>query len=199
MCLEPPHTANKQKQKQTINKKPEYPAIDPWVGEGGVLAAAGLVFSLANFHDLCPSRKWLGLCSQPKAALLQRELSAFPGEEKDREASQDLGSRTQGSALLRASPSTDALESSLHVKLKVSPCTHPGGSAISDCCQLLCVPSVSLFPLYPNGTPRRLAFLKVSSGDFQAYRIFKCVQGKVCVCVLWSCGNVKYSKSRENM
>lgn len=55
-----------------------------------------------------------------------------------------LGSRTQGSALPGASP-TDALESSLHVKLRVSPCTHPGGFAFSDCFQLLCVPSVSLF------------------------------------------------------
>lgn len=135
-----PHTLQR-KQKQ---KNPECSTIDPTLGGGrrGISCSRpGLLLSFS--HDLCPSRN--GWASAPCLRQPCCRGSCLDFQERQTLVKlHSLGSRTQGSALPGASP-TDALESSLHVKLRVSPCTHPGGFAFSDCFQLLCVPSVSLF------------------------------------------------------
>lgn len=79
-------------------------------------------------------------------------------------------------ALPGASLPRDTLGSDLHVKPSLSR-THPGDPASSSVS-----PLPLLFPLYPTGLPRRLAFLNISiAGDIHACGIFRCVQGKGCL------------------
>lgn len=123
-----------------------------WVGEGGaeVRPSANPVFTSASLCGLCLSRKWLGLGSQHKPALLGKEAGWISRGAATHEAPRDLRSKTHRSALPRASLSRDALGSHLHTKLRVSSCPYPDGSAISENCQLPLVLPGCLLPLYPS-------------------------------------------------